>query len=75
MQALPSSQDVVVGALPAQGSFALTRFHTCEATKLLAVSVTVTVMTTGLEGEPRAAGAVYVTWLDGVAVLGSTLSI
>jgi len=75
VQALPSSQTVVVGALLAQGSFALTRFQTCVATRLLAESVTVTVMTTGLEGEPRSAGAVYVTWLEGVAVAGSVLSI
>ena len=58
VQALPSSQAVVVGALLAQGSFALTRFQTCVATKVLAVSVTVTVMTTGLDGEPRSIGAV-----------------
>jgi hypothetical protein len=33
VQALPSSQVVVVGALPAQGSFALLMVKTCEAVK------------------------------------------
>jgi hypothetical protein len=41
----------------------------------LIVSVIVTVTTTGSEGLPRSAGAVYVIWSEGVAVLGSVLTI
>ena len=59
VQALPSSQTVVIGALLAQGSLALVKFQTCVAVRCceLVVSVTVTVMTTGLEGAPRSIGA------------------